>query len=47
MARAGINAAQYLGDLDSLARMGMTAEQLHAILAESEEEIQSMISAMS
>ncbi|NND67069.1 MAG: HDOD domain-containing protein, partial [Halioglobus sp.] len=33
--------------LDALARMGMDAPRLAAILADSEEEIQSMIAAMS
>ncbi len=46
IARAGVKAAEHLGDLDALARMGMDAENLHAILVEGEEEIQSMVSAM-
>lgn len=46
-ARAGIKAAAHLGDLDSLARMRMDANNLHRILAQSEDEIQSMVSAMS
>jgi len=47
IARAGIGAAQHLGDLDALARMGMDAEALCRILSDSEDERQSMVSAMS
>lgn len=47
IARAGVEAAQQLGELDSLARMRMSAEKLHTLLAENEEEIQSMVAAMS
>jgi HD-like signal output (HDOD) protein len=46
IARAGFGAAEHLGDLDSLSRMRMDAATLHNILVESEEEIQSMVSAM-
>lgn len=46
IARAGIKAAEHLGDMDALKRMGMTAEGLHAILLEGEGDIQSMESAM-
>ena len=47
LARAGVGAAEHLGDLDALARMSMDADSLTAILAEKEEELQSMIAAMS
>ena len=46
LARAGLQAAGHLGDLDALARMGMDADKLAQILAANEEEIQSMIAAM-
>lgn len=46
IARAGIQAAEHLGDMDALKRMGMDAEKLHAILQEGEEDLQSMESAM-
>lgn len=46
IARAGIKSAEHLGELDSLARMRMDAQALHTLLKESEEDIQSMISAM-
>ena len=46
LGRAGIGAAAHLGDLDALARMGMDAETLHTMLCENEEEIQSLVSAM-
>jgi HD-like signal output (HDOD) protein len=46
IARAGIKAAQLLDGLDALARMGMDSAKLHTVLLESEEEIQSMVSAM-
>jgi len=47
LGRAGLDAAEHLGELDALARMRMDAERLVEILAESEEDIQSMIAAMS
>tara|TARA_R110002110_G_C13470525_1_gene720925 strand:- start:38196 stop:39122 length:927 start_codon:yes stop_codon:yes gene_type:complete len=47
LARAGVNVAEHLGDLDALARMRIEAPALHALLQENEEEIQSMVSAMS
>lgn len=46
IARAGVGAAEHLGDLDSLARMRMDAARLHAILLECEEDIESMVAAM-
>lgn len=46
IARAGVKVAELLGDLDSLARLGIDAQKLHAILVDGEEEIQSMVSAM-
>jgi hypothetical protein len=46
IARAGVNAAEHLGDIDALQRMGINAEKLHAILLEGEEDMQSMESAM-
>lgn len=47
IARAGIKAAGHLGDLDSLARLRMDASTLQATLQAAEEDIQSMVSAMS
>ncbi|MFT7175358.1 MAG: HD-like signal output (HDOD) protein, partial [Halioglobus sp.] len=38
IARAGVNAAEHLGDIDALQRMGINAEKLHAILLEGEED---------
>jgi len=46
IARAGVKAAEQLGELDSLARMRMDAGKLHTLLQENEEEIQSLVSAM-
>lgn len=46
IARAGVDAAKQLGDLDSLARMRMDAGKLHTLLTEHQEEIESMVSAM-
>ena len=46
IARAGVKAAEHLGDMDALKRMGMNAEKLHAILLEGEADMQSMESAM-
>ena len=47
LARDGIAAAADLGDIDALARLGTDGEQLAQMLAENEEQIQSMISALS
>ncbi len=47
IARTGIGSAQHLGDSDALARMRLDATRLHTLLTESEEEIQSMVSALS
>jgi HD-like signal output (HDOD) protein len=47
LARVGPRAVGALGDLDALARMRLTEEKLAAILEEDEEEIQSMIEALS
>lgn len=47
LARAGVKAAGELGDLDALARLRMDCEDLSKILEENEEEIQSMIEALS
>jgi HD-like signal output (HDOD) protein len=46
IARAGVKAAEHLGEVDALHRMGLNAQELHAILLEGEEDIQSMESAM-
>lgn len=45
-ARAGVKAAVHLGELDSLARMRMDAGALHTLLQEHENDIQSMVAAM-
>ena len=47
LARDGLQAAAELGDLDALARLGTDAEQLAQMLSENEEQVQSMISALS
>ncbi|MCR9183909.1 MAG: HDOD domain-containing protein [Halieaceae bacterium] len=47
IARAGVKAAEHLGDLDSLARLRMDANTLRATLEAGEDDIQSMMSAMS
>lgn len=47
LARAGIKAASELGDMDALARLRMKPEQLAEMLEEKEEELQSMIEALS
>lgn len=47
LARAGVKAAGELGDLDAMARLRMTGEQLAEVLGENEEEIQSMFEALS
>ena len=46
IARAGVKAAEQLGELDSLARMRMDAGELHTLLQENEAEIQLLVSAM-
>lgn len=46
IARAGAKAAEHLGDLDSLARMRIDAGALHTLLQEREDDIQSLVSAM-
>lgn len=46
IARAGVKAAEHLGDMDALQRMGINAEKLHTILIEGAEDMQSMESAM-
>lgn len=46
LGRAGFEAAQHLGDLDALARMNMDTDKLAGILANQEEEIRSMVAAM-
>lgn len=46
LARAGLRAATELGDLDALARLRMTAEELAELMSEKEEELQSMIDAL-
>ncbi|MEM6774211.1 MAG: HDOD domain-containing protein [Pseudomonadota bacterium] len=46
LARAGTKAASALGDVDSLARLRINAEQLAQVLNESEEELQSMIDSL-
>ena len=43
----GWESAGHLGDLDALVRMGMDADRLTGILTENEEELQSLIAAMS
>lgn len=45
--RAGVKAAPELGDLDALARLRIDGPQLAEILEENEEQIQSMIEALS
>ncbi|MFK7831396.1 MAG: HDOD domain-containing protein [Congregibacter sp.] len=47
LARAGVKAATALGDMDSLARLRISAENLTQILTDNEEEIQSMSTALS
>ena len=47
LARDGIKEAAQLGNLDALARLRTNAEKLAALLEESEEQIQSMIEALS
>lgn len=47
LARAGVKVAGELGDLDALARLRMNSEQLAKVLEENEEEIQSMVEALS
>ncbi len=46
LARAGTKAASALGDIDSLARLRINAEQLAELLADNDEELQSMISSL-
>ncbi len=46
LSRAGLQAAEHLGDLDALDRLGLDAEDLADILEENEEALQSMIDAM-
>mgnify|MGYP003133049756 CR=1 FL=1 len=46
LARAGVESAAQLGDLDALARLRMNAEQLVALLDSNEEQIRSMIAAL-
>jgi HD-like signal output (HDOD) protein len=47
VARAGNKAAEQLGELDALARMRLSGEQLAGILEEGAEELESMVAAMS
>ncbi|WP_439100320.1 HDOD domain-containing protein [Congregibacter sp.] len=47
LARAGVKVAGELGDLDALARLRMNSEKLAEILEENEDEIQSMVEALS
>jgi len=47
LARGGAKVASELGDLDALARLRMDCDDLSKILEENEEEIQSMIEALS
>ncbi|WOJ95152.1 HDOD domain-containing protein [Congregibacter variabilis] len=47
LARAGVKVAAELGDLDALARLRMSNDALVKVLEDSEEEIQSMIEALS
>ncbi len=47
LARAGVKAAAELGDLDALARLRTDSEHLSSMLEDNEEEIQSMIEALS
>ncbi|EAQ96073.1 HDOD domain-containing protein [Congregibacter litoralis] len=46
LARAGVKVAGELSDLDALARLRMNSEQLAKVLEENEEEIQSMVEAL-
>lgn len=46
LARAGLSAAEHLGDLDALARLGFDAEELAESLEEHDEELQSLIESM-
>ncbi|MFK8042987.1 HDOD domain-containing protein [Congregibacter sp.] len=47
LARAGVKVASELGDLDALARLRMDSENLAQVLEENEDEIQSMVDALS
>lgn len=47
LARAGVKVASELGDLDALARLRMSNDALVQVLEDSEEEVQSMIEALS
>ncbi|MAT94468.1 MAG: HDOD domain-containing protein [Halioglobus sp.] len=47
LARAGVQAAGYLGDIDALVRMGVSGDRVAEILTENEEQIESMVAAIS
>lgn len=47
LARAGVKAAAELGGLDALARLRMNSDRLVEVLEENEDEIQSMVEALS